>query len=117
MIVSPIVAFAFAGWEAFFPVALLSLLGRTLCSIGQGFTTQIHVGQLTAELVQDLASADQHDRELVLACLNQREREWFLAEIPRAEAELRRRYRKPRQGVYASAKWSWRFRAASKVAA
>jgi hypothetical protein len=117
MIISPIMALVFAGWEAFFPVAMISLFGRTVCSINQGLSTQLYVGQLTAELVQGLVSADQHDRELVLACLSQREREWFLAEIPRAEAALRRRYWKPRQGICASVNWRWRLRVANKVVA
>jgi hypothetical protein len=117
MIISPIMALVFAGWEAFFPVSLISLLGRTVCSISQGLCLQMSAGQRTAELIQDLVSADQHNRELVLACLNQREREWFLAEIPRAEVELRRRYWRPRKGICATVNWGWRLRAANRVVA
>jgi hypothetical protein len=49
------------------------------------------VGQLNAGLVQDLVSADVDRRDLVLAELNETERDWFLAELPRAQDELRRR--------------------------
>lgn len=115
MILSPFLA-CFWGWEAFFPVAVTSLLGGMVCLMGQNFCTQMHVDQLTAELVQELVSADQHDRELVLASLGKTEREWFLAELPRAEAVLRRRYWKPRKGAYDSVNWRWRLRPASKAA-
>lgn len=115
MILSPMLACLW-GWEAFLPVAATSLLGGLMCFTGQSFCTQMHFGQITAELVQDLVSASQHDRELVLTCLSQKEREWFLAELPRAEAEIRRRHWKPRKGAYANVNWRWRFRLASKVA-
>ena len=115
MILSPVVACLW-GWEAFFPTAVTSLLGAMVCLMGQCFCTQIHVGELTAELVQEMVSADQHDRELVMASVCKAEREWFLAELPRAEAELRRRYWKPRKGAYASVNWRWRLRLARKAA-
>ena len=115
MILSPLFACLW-GWEAFFPVAVTSLLGGMVNLMGQNFCTQMHVGQLTAEMVQGLVSADQHDRQLVLASLSKTERAWFLAELPRAEAELRRRYWKPRKGACASVNWRWRLRLASKAA-
>jgi hypothetical protein len=56
----------------------------------------LSVGRLTAELIQDLVYADKESRALVLAELNEAERNWFLAELPRAEAELRREHGKRR---------------------
>jgi hypothetical protein len=114
MVLSPLVACCL-GWEAVFPVAITSLLGGIVCFMGRGFCTQMHVGEVTAELVQDLVSADQHHRELVLACLSKTEGDWFLAELPRAEAELRQRYWKARKGARASASWRWRLRLATKT--
>ena len=115
MLLSPLLA-CFWGLEAFFPVAAASLLGGIVCFVGRSFCTQVHVGEITAELVQELVSADQHHRELVLACVSKTERQWFLAELPRAEAELRRRYWKPRKGAGASVNWRWRLRLATKTA-
>ena len=85
-----------------------------LCLLSQSLCMQMNVGTITAELVQALVAAEPHERDLVLACLTRHEREWFLAELPRAEAELRRRYWKPRKGAYASASWAWRVRPAIK---
>jgi hypothetical protein len=116
MVLSPVLALGLGGSEAFFPVVGLSLLGTLACLMGEDTSAQIGIGQLTAELVQELASADQRDRELVLGCLNKRERDWFLAELPRAEAELRRRFWRPRKGAYVSIQWRWRIRLASKLA-
>lgn len=115
MILSPLLA-GFWGLEAFFPVAAMSLLGGMVCLVGRSFCTEMQVGQTTAELVQELVCADQHHRELVLACLSETDQEWFLAELPRAEAELRRRYWKPRKGAYTSVNWRWRLRLATKTA-
>jgi hypothetical protein len=103
MILSPLLA-GFWGLEAFFPVAAMSLLGGMVCLVGRSFCTEMQVGQTTAELVQELVCADQHHRQLVLA------------ELPRAEAELRRRYWKPRKGAYVSINWRWRFRLPTKAA-
>jgi hypothetical protein len=66
MTFSPILALAF-GLEAFFPVALTSFLGGAICIMGEYVSTQIAVGQLTAELLQDLASAEKERRDAVLA--------------------------------------------------
>ena len=49
---SPILALAF-GWEAFLPVALTSVLGGAICLLGKALCTQMAVGQLTADLLQD----------------------------------------------------------------
>ena len=95
MMLSPMLALGF-GWEAFLPVALTSVLGGAICLLGKDLSTRMEVGQLTAELLQDLASADKDRRDLVLAELNEAEAERFLAELPRAAAELRRR-RAPRR--------------------
>jgi hypothetical protein len=59
-------------------------------------------------LLQDLVSADKDRRDLVLAELNQAEANWFLAELPRAEAELRRRQGRNRADWRLSARWAWR---------
>ena len=90
MTLSPVLALGF-GWEAFLPVALISVLGGAACFVGKSISTQMAVGQLTAELVQDLVCADRDQRDLVLAHLNEAEANWVLAELPRAKAELRRR--------------------------
>lgn len=74
------------------------------------------VGALTAELVQELVCADERTREMVLSCLTKKERDWFMAEVPRAQAELRRRNWQPRVGKRASAHWLWRLRLLRKVA-
>lgn len=109
MTFSPILALGF-GWEAFFPVALTSVLGGMICLMGKSMSTHMVVGQLTAELVQDLVSADEDRRDLVLAELNEAGAYWFLAELPRAEAELRRRQRRKRADWCTSARWAWRLR-------
>lgn len=116
MVICPFFAFELAGWQAFFPVALSSLLGGTVCFLGQSIFIQIHAGQLTAELVQDLVSVDQHHQGMVLSRLSKTEHEWFLAELPRARAELRRRHWKPRKGIRASINWRWRLGLANKLA-
>jgi len=85
MIFSPISALGFGGWEAFFPVTLTSVLGSTICLIVNSMSTHMFVGQLTAELVHDLVSADKDRRDLVLAELNEIERDWFLAELRRRQ--------------------------------
>src|SRR5262249_48666499 len=115
MVLSPLLALSW-GSEAFFPVAAASLLGGIACFAGRSLCTQINVGQITAELVQELVCANERDRKIVLACLSQREREWFLVELPRAKAELRRRNWQPRAGACASVNWRWRLRLASKSA-
>lgn len=109
MILSPILALGF-GWEAFFPVALTSLLGGGICLMGESLSAHMFVGQLTAELVQDLVLADEERRDLVLANLSATERDWFLAELPRAQAELRRRQWQPQADCYASVRWGRRLR-------
>jgi hypothetical protein len=95
MTISPILALGF-GWEAFFPAALTSGLGAPICLMGKSMSPRKSVGQLTAELMQDLVFAEKDRRDLVLAELNEGERNWFLAELPRAEAELRRQHGKKR---------------------
>jgi hypothetical protein len=107
MTLSPVLALGF-GWEVFFPVALTSVLGGTICLVGKSMSTHMFVGQLTAELVQDLVCADKDRRDLVLSELNEAERNWFLAELPRAEAELRRRQGRKRADQCISARWAWR---------
>lgn len=109
MALSPILALCF-GWEAFFPVALVSLFGGAVCLAGKCLSTHMAVGQLTAELLQDLVSADKDRRDLVLAQLNEAEANWFLAELPRAEAELRRGRRGNQADWRTSTRWAWRFR-------
>jgi hypothetical protein len=109
MAFSPVIAIGF-GWEAFFPVALTSLLGGVICFMGQSVSTDLCVGQLTAELVQDLVFADKDRRDLVLAGLTAAERNWFLAELPRAKAELRCRQGQPRADWCTSVRWCWRLR-------
>lgn len=86
MIGPPIAALCF-GSEVFFPVAMTSIVGAVICLIFRALNTQIFVGQVTAELVCDLASADTDRRELVLSELNAVERKLFLAKIARMEAE------------------------------
>jgi hypothetical protein len=107
MTFAPFLALGF-GWEAFFPVAMTSVLGGTICLMGKSMSAYMFVGQLTAELVQDLVCADKETRDLVLAELNEAERDWFLAELPRAEAELRRRQGRKRIDGCISARWAWR---------
>ena len=109
MAFSPVMALGF-GWEVFCPVALISLLGGVICFMGQSTSTDLSVGQFTAKLVQDLAFADKDRRDLVLGRLNAAERNWFLAELPRAKAELRRRQGQPRADWCTSVRWCWRLR-------
>jgi hypothetical protein len=115
-ILSPILAMFFGGWEAFLPVALCSVLSAAICLIGETMSTNLFVAHLTSGLVQDLVSADTDRRDLVLARLNATERDWFLAELPRAQAELRRRQWQPQAGCRASARWGWRLRLLNEVA-
>lgn len=56
---SPFGALACAGWQAFIPVAFMSLMSAVICHFVDVISMHIVVGRLTAELVQDLASADQ----------------------------------------------------------
>jgi hypothetical protein len=107
MTLSPVLALGF-GWEAFFPVAIASVLGGAVCLAGKSMSTHMAVGQLTAVLVQDLVSAEKDRRDLVLAQLDEAEANWFLAELPRAEAELRRRRRGNQADWRTSARWAWR---------
>ena len=107
MAFSPILALGF-GWDAFFPVALTAVFGGMICLMGKSMSTHMVVGQLTAELVEDLVSADKDRRDLVLAELNEAEANWFLAELPRAKAELRRRQGRNRVDWCMSARWVWR---------
>ena len=109
MAFSPVMALGF-GWEVFFPAALTSLLGGMICLMGQSTSTDLSVGRLTAELVQDLVFADKDRRDLVLTGLNVAERNWFLAELPRAKAELRRRSGRNCGDWCLSARWAWRLR-------
>jgi hypothetical protein len=98
------------GWEAFVPAALTSLLGGTICFMSKSMSPHLSVGQLTATLMQDLVYADTDRRDLVLAELNEKERSWFLAELPRAAAELRRQQGKKRTDWCISVRWAWRLR-------
>jgi hypothetical protein len=107
MMLSPLLALGF-GWEAFFPVALTSVLGGAACLAGQSMSTHMAVGQITAELVQDLVSAEKDRRGLVLTQLKEAEANWFLAELPRAEAELRRWRRGSQADWRTTARWAWR---------
>jgi hypothetical protein len=115
MLLSPLLALSW-GSEVFFPVAAASLLGGLACFGGRSLCTQMNVGQITAELVQELVCATERDRKAVLASLSRREREWFLVELPQAAAELRRRNWKPRAGACASVNWRWRLRLATRTA-
>jgi hypothetical protein len=107
MICCPLLALGW-GWEAFVPVALTSILGSTVLLVSRSLCTHMFVGQLTAELVQDLVFADKDRRDPVLAELKEPERNWFLAELPRAKAELRSG-RNPTD-CRTSARWGWRIR-------
>jgi len=109
MTISPILALGF-GWEAFFPAALTSVLGGMICLMEGSAFPQMSVGRLTAELIQDLVYADKDRRDFVLAELNEAERSWFLAELPRAEAEFRCQNGKKRTDWRMSVRWAWRFR-------
>ncbi len=82
MIVPPIVSSGF-GWAVFLPMVLASVLGAVICVVGRALSTRVLVGQVTAELICDLASADEQRRELVLSELKETERRWFLSEINR----------------------------------
>jgi hypothetical protein len=114
MVCSPIIALGF-GWEAFFPVALTSVLGGVLCLLVHSMSKRLFVGQLTAELIQDLATAEEDRQDAVLAVLNKTERDWFLAELPRAKAELRRRQWQRRTDSQTSALWVRRLRILSEL--
>ena len=107
MICSPVLAIGF-GWEAFFPVALTSILGGTILLMGQSLCTQMFVGQVTAELVQDLVFADKDRRDLVLGRLEKAEADWFLAELPRAKAELRSSRSRTPADLCTRGRWAWR---------
>ena len=109
MICCPVLALGW-GWEAFFPVALTSILGGAVLLVSKSLCTHMAVGQLTAELVQDLVCADQDRRDTVLAQLKEPERNWFLAELPRAKAELRRSKGRTSTDCRTSAQWGWRIR-------
>lgn len=113
---SPFMALACAGLEAFVPVALSSVSCAVICFLVHALSTQMVVGTLTAELVQDLVCADEERRDLVLGCLSKKEQDWFLAELPRARAELRRQDRQRRPGKCAGVQWRWRLRLLNKVA-
>jgi hypothetical protein len=102
MVLSPFLSVGFGGWEAFFPVALMSFLGGGICLIGERLSSHMFVGQRTAELV--------------LANLSPIERDWFVAELPRARTELRRRQWQPRADCCAGVRWSWRLRLLNAVA-
>jgi hypothetical protein len=65
MVCSPVVALTW-GWEALFPVALCSLVGGAILIVSRRLPAHLFVGQLAAELVQDLALADRDRRDLVL---------------------------------------------------
>jgi hypothetical protein len=87
MIISPVITIGF-GSEVFFPVAVTSVLGGVICLIFKSLTTHMVVGQITAELLNELISADADRRELVLSELDLVERKWFVIEIARIEAGL-----------------------------
>jgi hypothetical protein len=109
VICSPLLALGF-GREAFVPVALTSILGGAVLLVCKSLSTQMFVGRLTAELVQDLVYADKDRRDPVLAGLKKAERDWFLAELPRAKAELRHSKGQISTDCRASARWGWRIR-------
>jgi hypothetical protein len=109
MICCPVVALGL-GWEAFFPVALMSILGGTILLVGKSVSTQVFVEKLTAELVHDLVLADQDRRDLVLGELKVAEGKWFLAELPRAKAELRRKQERKAGDCCTTVRWAWRIR-------
>lgn len=62
MTISPILALIL-GWDAFFPVMLTSVIGAAICLMAKAVTTNMAVGQMTAELVQDLVFADKDRRD------------------------------------------------------
>jgi hypothetical protein len=66
------------------------------------------VGKLTAELVQDLVSADKDRRDLVLGQLKTAEAQWFLAELPRAKAALSRKHGQITSDCCTNILWAWR---------
>jgi hypothetical protein len=106
MLCPPLLALPF-GVEAFFPVVFTSILGGTVLLLSKSLTTQVLVGQLTAELVEDLVSAEKDRRDLVLAELKEAEGNWFLAELPRAKAELGRGKGSTPADCRTRARWAW----------
>jgi len=86
MIFCPIAALGFGG-EAFFPVALTSILGGAICLTTKKASENRFVSHLAAGLLHDLVRADQERRDLVLSNLSADERAWFLAEITRVQAQ------------------------------
>jgi hypothetical protein len=82
MICSPALASGL-GWEAFFPVALCSIVGGAILLVSRSVTARMFVGKLTAELVQDLVFADKDRRDWVLGELTAAEGNGSLAEFPR----------------------------------
>jgi hypothetical protein len=109
MICSPLVALGL-GREAFFPVALTSIIGGAILLAGKSVSTHMFVGKLTAELVQDLVFADKDRRDMVLGELKPAEAKWFLAELPRAKAELRRKQERNTGDGCTNVRWAWRIR-------
>src|SRR5579859_6941644 len=107
MIGSPVLALGL-GWEAFFPVALCSMICAATLLIGKSLSTLLTVGQLTAELVEDLVSADVDRRDLVLEELKPLEAQLFLAELPRARAKLQQKKERNAGDCCANVRWAWR---------
>src|SRR6266404_5044716 len=75
MVCSPVMALGL-GWEAFFPVALTSIIGGTIVLAGKSVSTHMFVGKLTAELVQDLVFADKDRRDWGNLSLQKRSGFW-----------------------------------------
>jgi hypothetical protein len=96
-------------WEAFFPVALMSILGGTILLVGKSVSTQMFVGKLTVGLVQDLMFADKDRRDLVLGELKPAEGKWFLAELPRAKAELGSKQERNTGDCCTNVRWAGEF--------
>src|SRR5258708_6643205 len=109
MIFSPLLALCL-GWEAFFAVALTSISNCAVLFMGKSVSTHLIVGKLTSDLVQDLVFADKNRRHLVLGGLKEAEGNWFLAELPRAKAELRRNRERNNADCCNNVRWAWRIR-------
>ena len=97
MVISPIMGLAF-GALAFFPVLLTSILCGVVCLTANLASRHSAVGTLRADVIRDLISADQDRRDLVLAEINEDERNRILGAIRLGKAELRRRRRQSHSG-------------------
>jgi hypothetical protein len=84
MLSTPVVALLF-GFEAFFPVAIASIIGALIWLAGATLASQTAVDRLANDLIYDLAGSDKERRQLVCSELNPTERKRVLSEIAQAE--------------------------------